>query len=184
MSEKTIEIEILLALRKAIESKTLDAGSAMTIVRRGMELLNVYPSLKGAEKKVLLVRVLEQVCAGGDGVLGTADDLLPESTLRAIKTLLEGDLMGDILDTFNAFMKGGVAAVDTGKVLRIGAQLKTVFKGLLACVKPKAKSGAKKDAVPLPTMIINPLPVMSSMLMDRKDNLIEPPTKVVCSSNV
>jgi hypothetical protein len=190
MSHKTIELEISLEIRKAIEAKSLDAASAMSIVRKGMELLNAYPQLRGAEKKAVLIRVLEQVSAGNDGVLGTDDDLLPPATLKAMKALLEGDLIGDIVDTFVAFTKGGVAAVDTGKVMRIGVQLKALFEGLLACVKKtKTGTGAKKDAIPLPTMITNPvaipvpLPVMSSMLLDRKDKLVEP-TKVLYSSNV
>lgn len=183
VSTKTIEIEIALAVRKALESKVLDAGSAMSIVRKGMELLNMYPALKGTEKKAVLIRVLEQVSAGNDGVLGTDDDLLPEPTLKAIKSLLDGDLIGDIVDTFVALTKGGVGAVDSGKVMRIFARLKDLFSGLVLCVSPFKKKSATltKQEKPLPAMIINPVavPALANGAIDRLES-----TQVLYSSNV
>jgi hypothetical protein len=155
-SSKTIELEVSLAIRKAIESKSLNAASAMTIIHKGMELLNAFPGVSGAEKKRILVSVLEQVSAGSDGILGTADDLLPEATLKSIKVMLEGDLVGDIVDTFVAITKG--APVDTQKLVSIGMRLKTVAMGLVQCFKSKAKP-IPKDKVPLPA----PVPVTTAM---------------------
>lgn len=196
-STKTIEIEIALAIRKALESKALDAGSAMRIVRKGMELLNAYPALRGEEKKAVLIRVLEQVSAGNDGVLGTDDDLLPEATLKAMKALLDGDLIGDIVDTFVAFTKGDIP--DTAKVLSIFTRLNQVARGLFECLRPKPKPSAKQAKQttptapaarrpfsmerPLPTMIVNPVAVGADGIIDRMDKRVEP-TQVLYSSNV
>lgn len=159
-SSKTIELEVSLAIRKAIETKTLNAASAMTIIHKGMELLNAFPTVSGTEKKRILVSVLEQVSAGSDGILGTADDLLPEATLKSIKVMLEGDLVGDIVDTFVAITKG--APVDTQKLVSIGMRLKTVAMGLFECFKAKTKTKpVPKDKVPLPAPV--PVPVTTAM---------------------
>lgn len=149
-SSKTIELEVSLAIRKAIESKSLNAASAMTLIHKGMELLKAFPTVNGAEKKRILVSVLEQVSAGSDGILGTADDLLPEATLKSIKVMLEGDLVGDIVDTFVAITKG--APVDTQKLIGIGMRLKTVAMGLFQCFKAKAKT-VPKEKRPLPVPV-------------------------------
>ena len=159
-SLKTVELEISLAIRKAIETKALDPTSAMSIIRKGMELLDTFKNVKGAEKKQILFRVLEQVSAGSDGILGTSDDLLPEATLKAIKAIMDGDLVGDIVDTFVAITKG--APVDTQKIMSIGLRLKTLFTGLFQCVssiktKSRAAPALKANEQPIPGMVHNTL---------------------------
>jgi len=167
-SLKTIELEISLAIRKAIETKTLDSSSAMTLIHKGMELLSNYQILKGSEKKQILLSVLEQVSAGSDGILGTADDLLPETTLKAIKAIMEGNLVGDIVDTFVAITKG--APVDTQKLLNIGTRVKVLFSACFACVTkstPVKTSNSNhnhnhKDAIPIPFMKPGSVPLRTN----------------------
>lgn len=164
-SLKTVELEISLAIRKAIESKSLDPSSAMTIIHKGMELLSSYKTLKGADKKRILLCVLEQVSAGSDGILGTDDDILPESTLKAIKVIMEGNLVGDIVDTFMSIAKG--APVDVQKVVGIGMRLKPLVTGCFKCVSSKKPLVLSADERPLSGKVVHtnklwvptPLPV-------------------------
>lgn len=43
-----------------------------------------------------IVECIEIMCRGKDGVAGTADDLIPSSTLVALRALLEHDLVADL----------------------------------------------------------------------------------------
>jgi hypothetical protein len=76
--------------------------------------------------------------------------------------MLEGDLVGDIVDTFVAITKG--APVDTQKLVSIGMRLKTVAMGLFECFKAKTKSKPiPKDKIPLPVPAPLPVPVATAM---------------------
>lgn len=139
---RVIELEICLEIRKAIEGKTLDPTSAMSIVTKGMELLNKYKDLKGAEKKTLLVKVLQDISAGSDGIIGTADDLLPQATVEAIKKILDGDLISDIVDVIVNAARG---KFDMNRATEVATKsvsvFKTIFVSVLKCIKkPKTKS--------------------------------------------
>lgn len=139
---RVIELEVCLEIRKAIEGKELDPASAMSIVTKGMELLNKYKDLKGTDKKTLLVKVLQDISAGNDGIIGTADDLLPQSTVEAIKKILDGDLISDIV---NVIVDAARGKFDMKRATEVATKsvsvFKAVFEGVLKCLKkPKTKN--------------------------------------------
>jgi hypothetical protein len=146
---KTIELEISLEIRKALESQQLNPMSALAIVRKGTELLASYNTLTGNEKKQLLIRVLEHISAGNDGILGTDDDLLPEATVIAIRTVLDGSLLDDVVETFVQLSKGNL---QPDKLVSVGARLKEVVLGLLGCLRPNNSKPATKSKQIAPDM--------------------------------
>lgn len=139
---RVIELEVCLEIRKAIEAKELDPASAMSIVTKGMELLNKYKDLKGSDKKSLLVKVLQDISAGNDGIIGTADDLLPQPTVEAIKKILDGDLISDIV---NVIVDAARGKFDMKRATEVATKsvsvFKAIFEGVLKCLKkPKTKN--------------------------------------------
>ena len=78
----------------------------MSIIRKGMEIVDKYPSLTGEERKRLLINVLTHVAKGSDGVFGTDDDVLPEATVKQICVLLEGNLVENVIDIIIDASKG------------------------------------------------------------------------------
>jgi len=58
--ERIHELEVSLEILKAIHYKELNVDSCMSIIRKGMEIVDKYPSLTGDERKRLLINVLTQ----------------------------------------------------------------------------------------------------------------------------
>jgi hypothetical protein len=138
-NQRTIELEISLDIRKALETQQLSSMSAMAIVRKGIELLDHYTSLKGNEKKQMLIRVLEHISAGNDGILGTDDDILPQGTVKAIRAILDQSLIEDIVETLIGISKGDVSVE---KIIDIGTQLKETSTCLFNCFSKSKKKVA------------------------------------------
>lgn len=142
MATRILELEVSLEIRKAIESKELNIQSAMTIVKKGMELMDKYKHLSGKEKKDLLIKVLDNISAGNDGIIGTDDDILPQETVAAMRTILDGKLIEDIIDTMISVARGDI---NIEKISNVAEKSTTVCKGflfLLPCMKPKVKSAS------------------------------------------
>lgn len=99
--------KLSILLREAIVNKDIDAASPMSIIAKGMELMNTLPDLKDVEdKKDLLVNVIKDIAVGSDGIAGTDDDIIPEVCVKALTTLLEQDLVGDVQNMVSDIMNG------------------------------------------------------------------------------
>lgn len=90
--------KVTLALQEAILKKELEATSATGIIAKGMELMQTFPNMSGDQKKKLLVQVIEKLAAGQDGIVGTSDDIIPAACVESLKTFLEKDLLGDVIN--------------------------------------------------------------------------------------
>lgn len=146
MATRILELEVSLEIRKAIESKELNIQSAMTIVKKGMELMDKYKNLSGKEKKDLLIKVLDNISAGNDGIIGTDDDILPQETVAAMRTILDGKLINDIIDTMLSVARGDI---NIEKISKVAEKSTTVCKGFLfflPCMKPKVKFSSPTQA--------------------------------------
>lgn len=173
MTTRILELEVSLEIRKAIESKQININSAMAIVKKGMELMDKYKQLSGKEKKDLLIKVLENISAGNDGIIGTDDDILPPDTVASIKTILEGKLVEDIIDTIVSVARGDI---DLHKIGKVTQQSATVVKGFIrfcpACIRPKVKM--LTDAVapaPSPSQapVVTPTTVQKEVVIKTED---------------
>lgn len=156
MATRILELEVSLEIRKAIESKQLNTQSAMAIVKKGMELMDKYKHLTGQEKKELLIKVLENISAGNDGIIGTDDDILPQETVTAMKTILDGKLVGDIIDTIVSAVRGDF---DIQKATQVVQETTKTVKGLLSflpCFKPKVVAPKETKPQTVVPVIVKP----------------------------
>lgn len=71
--------------------------SAVSLIAKGMEILQQYPMLNESEKKVMLFQVLKTIAAGKDGVQGTADDVIDSKTLAQLQFMLENNIVQDMV---------------------------------------------------------------------------------------
>jgi len=81
----------------AIFKKNVDVSSPTSILQA------IYRILSSMDKdiihqKELLISVVRKVCAGIDGIPGTTDDLLPPATVAMLITILDNDLVNDIIN--------------------------------------------------------------------------------------
>lgn len=123
--------KLAILLREAIVNNDINASSPMSIIAKGMELMNTLPDLKDVEdKKSLLVTVIKEIAVGSDGIAGTDDDIIPEFCVNALSTLLEQDLIGDVQDMLSDVL--------SGKLLNISS-IEEVNKKFKACCFPQKK---------------------------------------------
>jgi len=133
--ERIHELEVSLEILKAIHYKELNVDSSMSIIRKGMEIVDKYPSLTGEERKRLLINVLTRVAKGSDGVFGTDDDVLPEATVKQICVLLEGNLVENVIDIIVDASKGHF---DINKAEVVVQQSCALVKIITGCFKNKS----------------------------------------------
>lgn len=136
--DKVIASKIAILLQEGILKGEISKDSPMKLIAKGMEILETFPNMKGEEKKALLVKVIEKIAAGADGVVGTEDDIIPASVVESLKTILEKDLIGDIVQVIAGAARGEfnlqqakLVAVETANVA------KSCVPTLMACLKKK-----------------------------------------------
>jgi hypothetical protein len=98
-----------------------DAGD---VLRALAQVTSRYSGLSKEERKGVMVRVLEEVAAGKDGVLGTSDDLIPQPVLASMRVLINSDVVPSLLDMLLE-LTGASALASVGYC---------IFDALLACV--------------------------------------------------
>lgn len=136
--DKLIASKIAILLQEGILKGEIAKDSPMKLIAKGMELLETFPNMKGEEKKDLLIKVIEKIAAGADGVVGTDDDIIPAAVVEALKTMLEKDLIGDIIQVISSAARGEfniqqatLVAVETANVAR------SCIPALITCFKKK-----------------------------------------------
>ena len=121
----------LLTIKQAIKEKKINTESPIAIITKAMELLEHVNGMSGKDKKMYIIQAIEIIAKGDDGVFGTADDLLPERTVRALAMFVEQDVIGDTIQLITDATKG---QLDINKAQSIGLKLFALFGS--CCRKP------------------------------------------------
>jgi hypothetical protein len=121
---QVIVTEVTEGLRSAVANRADLISNPMNIVGVGMQLMNKYPTLSGTEKKNLLIKGLTSLASGKDGILGTADDAIPKPVVDTITTLIQGNLINDIIGLLVDTSKG---RFDIAKAVEVATETKNVF---------------------------------------------------------
>lgn len=105
--------------------------NAVTLIAKGMEIMQQYPMLNESEKKAMLFQVLKTIAAGKDGVQGTDDDVIDAKTLAQLQYMLENNIVQDMVSIFQDVAAGKFNI----------AKAKKTFSGILGCLfKPAVKA--------------------------------------------
>lgn len=111
--------DIVKNLRDLINSKKDILHNPLNIVAIGMEAMNAYKNLSGTEKKALLVRALTIIANGADGIPGTSDDVISPHLLNTIRTVIEGNMLDNMINIIADASKG---RFDIGKGVAIAKE--------------------------------------------------------------
>jgi hypothetical protein len=98
--------KLALSLQSSIVNKEFEGKSPVMIITKGMELLNDVPELMGTTKKTILIQVIERIASGRDGIIGTDDDLISKEYLDVIRSIVELNILGGIIDVIADAAKG------------------------------------------------------------------------------
>jgi hypothetical protein len=132
---------LIVSIQDAIEQRLVNANSAMALIGKGMELMGYFENLSGSEKKKYLIKAIEVIARGKDGVFGTDDDLIPESTAKTLTMLLEQNLVEDAVQLISDAAKG---KLNIDQVHKVGQGCFTVCSTLFA---PKNNAKVEVTAV-------------------------------------
>jgi hypothetical protein len=72
--------------------------SALDVLKLLIQLSDKYYTLSGMQKKQLVISVFEDLASGPDGVLGTADDLIPQYIVYSMRVMIESNLLESTID--------------------------------------------------------------------------------------
>lgn len=119
----------------------------MAIIGKGMELMGSFETMSGPEKKKYLIKAIEMVARGKDGVFGTEDDLIPENTAKTLMMLLEQNL---VEDTIHLIADAATGKLNVGQMKKVGHGCFMVCMSFLnsfySDAKSRKQSGAKVEA--------------------------------------
>jgi len=84
-------------------NKKLNVKNATSFIRETVKLVDSRKketkNLSVEERKQLTVQFVENIAKGPDGILGTKDDLVPQTTIEQLKTfLMDKTVIEDIID--------------------------------------------------------------------------------------
>lgn len=102
--------------------------NAVTIIAKGLEIMQQYPMLNESERKALLFQVLKTIAAGADGVQGTKDDVIDSKTLAQLQFMLENNIVQDMVSVFEDVANGKFNVQKTASI---------ISKIFQCCTKPK-----------------------------------------------
>jgi hypothetical protein len=89
-----------------IRNGGVDVRSPMTIVVKAMEVVERFQLLAGEQKQTLVLEMIERIAAGADGVVGTADDVLPVETVQVLRNMLNTNTLGNTIQMIVDIGKG------------------------------------------------------------------------------
>lgn len=129
----TIVGELLVNLK--VNNRSLN--DAVEIISLCMELVDKYPDLSGPEKSALVIKVLEEICKGQDGVVGTSDDLIPANIMEILKSILSLGIVQSIIDQIIKASKG---QLNINNAIAVGKSVWNYIRSLLSlCSRSTAK---------------------------------------------
>lgn len=133
--DQLLSSKLSIMLLETVVNKQIPANSAMSIIAKGMELMETFPNMNGEQKQSLLMSVIEKVAAGSDGILGTADDILSKETVETLRLILEKNLLTDITHLISDTAKG---KFNINKAIQVAQTANTICLPLLSqCFKKK-----------------------------------------------
>lgn len=90
------------SLADKLHAKPEDALSAIRIVSLALDAVTrLYPHLSASERRTVIILSIEKIAAGGDGVLGTNDDVISLQVLQHLKTLLGTNMLSDLISALD-----------------------------------------------------------------------------------
>lgn len=99
-----------------VTSKKVEINSGMDVLKCMMQIIESYPMLNGRQKKDVIIHTMRDIAAGKDGILGTADDIIPLFVVHHIQMMVESDLLSSAIDLVCEATKGLIPINQTSSI--------------------------------------------------------------------
>ncbi len=98
--------KLALSLQESIINKEFEGKSPVVIITKGMELLSDVPELMGTTKKEILIKAIERIAHGKDGIVGTDDDLISQEQMNILKIMIDNNIVEGIINVIYDASRG------------------------------------------------------------------------------
>jgi hypothetical protein len=121
---ESIRSRVLQNATKRLACEDFKTESALDVLKLLMQMMDKYKHLSGSQKKDIVIRTFEDIAAGKDGILGTADDLIPAYVLTGMRIMIESELVERTIDV--------IYEATIGKVLQTYSLTSSIYSCLCA----------------------------------------------------
>jgi hypothetical protein len=83
---------------KELTHEKVQIDTAFDVIKYLVKAMNEFYDLNGRQKKRVVIKVLEDICSGPDGILYTEDDLLPRHIIDGLRLLIETGMISSSID--------------------------------------------------------------------------------------
>jgi hypothetical protein len=101
-----LEASLSHELNNIIAARKINLDNPIQIIIEGMQILDKFKDLPGNEKCEILIKALETIAVGTDGIEGTYDDLINVNVVNTIRVLLKENLLANIITVIADATKG------------------------------------------------------------------------------
>lgn len=98
MDEITVSSRVYKNFVCHVSQKNVTVDNAMDVIKSLWYVVDGFGVLSIDQKKQIAIQTLEDIASGKDGILNTADDIIPSHILKAIVMLIECNLVIDLID--------------------------------------------------------------------------------------
>jgi hypothetical protein len=98
--------KLALALQESIMNKEFEGKSPVVIITKGMEILEDIPELMGTTKKEILIKAIERIANGKDGISGTEDDLITQEQMNILKIMIDNNIVEGLINVIYDAARG------------------------------------------------------------------------------
>lgn len=102
MNSTSARIAVVFMLTEMLRKKELDTRNVFTLIKQIVTIVDETNKsskikLTEPEKQDVVMSIILDVAKGKDGILGTSDDLIPESVIKEIHAMKDTSLLGDCI---------------------------------------------------------------------------------------
>jgi hypothetical protein len=102
--DSSIIIELISALKNNIKGKTINYTQ---IIITAMEIIDKYENLTGTLKKSYIIMAIDNI-SRGNYKIGLGDELISQENVIILKSLIEQNILSDLIDTIVIATKGKI----------------------------------------------------------------------------
>jgi len=102
--DSSIIIELISALKNNIKGKTINYTQ---IIITAMEIIDKYENLTGSLKKSYIIMAIDNI-SRGNYKIGLGDDSISQENVIILKSLIQQNILSDLIDTIVIATKGKI----------------------------------------------------------------------------
>ena len=105
MIDQQILQTFVTSIRNAIKNNSIDTSSAMKLIVISMEIMESF-DVNNNDKKEYVIMAIQEIAKGEDMIIGTSDDIIPPEVVESLITMINNNLLDEIIDIVCLASKG------------------------------------------------------------------------------